>query len=57
MGQNDIPSLLDLLRMTLSQLENAHGLDRSDPAYKELTRRIALTIAELEVAKEKSAAA
>jgi hypothetical protein len=51
MGNNYTPSLIEILRKTLERLEEAEGLDRTDPAYVELTRRIARVIAELEIAK------
>ena len=51
MGQNYTPPLIEILRKTLQQLEDAEGLDHMDPAYLELTRHIARAIAELGVTK------
>jgi len=52
MGQSDSPCLIDILRKTLERLEGGEGFNRTDPAYLELTRRIARLLAELELAKQ-----
>jgi hypothetical protein len=56
MGQNHTLSLIEILRKALSDLQIDEDIDRNDPAYKQLTRRIARTIAELEVVKQERAA-
>jgi hypothetical protein len=57
MGQKYTASLIQILQKTLRDLEIDEEIDRNDPAYRELTRRIARMIAELEVAKQDRIAA
>lgn len=48
--------LIDVLRLTLEQLEKSESLNPDDKSLKELRSSIARTIAELEVAKARKSA-
>lgn len=57
MGEQATLTLIEILKKTLQHMEDAGGVDRADPAYQELTRKVTLLIAELEFLKSGRAAA
>jgi hypothetical protein len=50
------PTLIEILRSTLLQMQTSHDFDPDDPAVQELKNHIVRAIAEMEVAKSKTAA-
>jgi hypothetical protein len=52
-SSNNSPSLLNVIRCAVQQVEQSSGVAPDDPAIVELKQNVARTVGELEVAKAK----